>query len=491
MTSLNTSISPERIEHEDLVLFINACFACNGQKEFYGSARGQEVSIGFLHQYILGNYRRLYARTLAAGINQFNQGLIAVHLLESGAEATPTQRQEEGRLIEATLQRMPPQRVYRLFRELRQRRVNNRRTRAVIRTWLKGRNLELDAVKYRNLLRSAVTHAHLKLSSEVGRFLYRGRRSHGRYQTPLFEAWRQAFYDPAAVFELPFSVAQGFAARHGIDPQTLMEQMQDKMTAGEKRRMMRAAQTHGVDLEVELGRMGLTRLALMVLAMPEDERLKRRDELNTAMRDAARRQLSRTPMRLGRVAVILDRSYSSSGSRAKRNRPLAIALALSTLFQEAADTCTVLWTPSLANPLRLTAHGATDLATPLIDALMAEPELVVLVSDGYENCPMGGAAEVVRVWRSQLDPEHRVAFVHLNPAFDADNIAPRSLGPGIATVGVRGAEDAPTMLNFSRFAVGEASLDELEDYLESCVHELLHRHLPRPTALAVAHHDAA
>ena len=63
--------------------------------------------------------------------------------------------------------------------------------------------------------------------------------------------------------------------------------------------------------------------------------------------------------------------------------------------------------------------------------------------------------------------------MHLNPAFDADNIAPRSLGADIATVGVRGAEDALTMLSFSRFAVGEASLADLESYLEARVGEML------------------
>lgn len=58
-----------QVAREDLVMFINACLACTGQREFYDDAYGQRVSIDFLHDYILGNYRLLYARSLCAGIN--------------------------------------------------------------------------------------------------------------------------------------------------------------------------------------------------------------------------------------------------------------------------------------------------------------------------------------------------------------------------------------------------------------------------------------
>src|SRR5512141_2366530 len=102
----------ERIEREDLVMFVNACFACTGQAEFYGASGEQAVAIDFLHRYILGNYRRLYGRTLAAGINHFNRGLILVNLLAEGArDLSPEARIEEGRLIAAALRDLPPQRA--------------------------------------------------------------------------------------------------------------------------------------------------------------------------------------------------------------------------------------------------------------------------------------------------------------------------------------------------------------------------------------------
>ena len=53
-------------------------------------------------------------------------------------------------MIRTTLAEMPPQCVYRLFARLAADRVNNRRTRVVMREWLTARpGLDLDAVKYR------------------------------------------------------------------------------------------------------------------------------------------------------------------------------------------------------------------------------------------------------------------------------------------------------------------------------------------------------
>ncbi len=84
----------QQVEREDLVMFINACLSCTGQREFYDDAWGQKLSLDFLHDYILGNYRLLYTRTLAAGINHFNQSQILLKLLATGKETLPEHRAE-------------------------------------------------------------------------------------------------------------------------------------------------------------------------------------------------------------------------------------------------------------------------------------------------------------------------------------------------------------------------------------------------------------
>jgi hypothetical protein len=195
------------------------------------------------------------------------------------------------------------------------------------------------------------------------------------------------------------------------------------------------------------------------------ERGARYAELNDALERSARRAARRTPLRLGKVAAVLDASYSTSGSTEKRRRPLGVALAASYLLRALAREYRAFWTSPADQELMIEARGQTALAEPLLDALEWEPDLVILVSDGYENDPPGGAAEVARVYRRRLDPHHRREIVHMNPVFDAEHYEPRAIGPAIPTVGLREAQDIPTMLGFARFASGASSLAELEEYL--------------------------
>ena len=55
--------------------------------------------------------------------------------------------------------------------------------------------------------------------------------------------------------------------------------------------------------------------------------------------------------------------------------------------------------------------------------------------------------------------------MHINPVFDAPELGPRRIAAEAPTLGLRDAEDLPTALSFARFAAGDLSLVELEDYL--------------------------
>jgi hypothetical protein len=62
---------------EDVLLFVNAAITSTGQREFHSGAGEQVLSLDFLHRYLLGNYRDLYAATLALDVNDHNAALIA------------------------------------------------------------------------------------------------------------------------------------------------------------------------------------------------------------------------------------------------------------------------------------------------------------------------------------------------------------------------------------------------------------------------------
>lgn len=467
----------EQCEREDLVMFVNACFAATRQNEYYTDQYKTSVSIEFLHRYVMINYRRLYTRTIAAGINHFNQLQIIFNLLQTGSPVDLSQRSEEGELIATALRALPANRVYALFERLQKNRVNNRRTRAVIKRYLQWRSEPaFDAIKYRNKYRAASAHAHTKLDDELGMFLFNMKKEN-TYQTPLLDKYRQAHYSKSAIYELPFTVAESLAQKHGVPRDVFLRKIEHKMTAAEKLRYQTAAaRTKGARLDFDLGRAPLTRLALYVLSLHKNERLERADELHSAFEKATQRTLSRAPLSLGRVATVLDRSRSMTGSREKRNRPLAIALGSSYLLRRAATEYRAFWTPPTENEtfeFSTQPIGQTTLANPLIDALEWQPDLIVVVSDGYENDPPMIVDQVAQVYREKIGKENSPEIVHMNPVFDADHFAPRRLGPTIATVGLRDAEDIPTMLGFARFTAGTATLAELERYLAIRVKRML------------------
>lgn len=452
------------LNREDLAMFINAACACTGQSEFYGADREQRISLDFLHAYVAHNYRGLYALCLVAGINHFNQALVVERLLALGAPRDPSLRARENALLTNALRRLPPQRVYRLFGRLRRARVNNRRTRALLTRWLVGRDLAFDAVKYRGLLRSSARHTHARMLPEVHGFLFDGPHSRKLWEAPLLDAFRRAKYDQRAIYELPFTVAEGLAAAQGIPRKRFLERIQPQMTAHERTRALGRVEREGLTSDADLSRMPLTRGCTLVLSLPIAERTERfRDGLRTS----ARRALFGQPPLPGRVRVVLDSSYSARGGARKRNRPLAVALGVALLAEAGCPDVRCWWshTGGPTDPFTVRPTGQTNLADGLLDALDDRPDLVIVVSDGFENDPPGAAGEVIRLFREHVDPGGRTGIVHLNPVFDATAYMPRALGPSVPTVGIRDAEELPLKLAFARFTHGDVPLTELEAWL--------------------------
>lgn len=461
----------DRVAAEDMLMFVNAAITSSGQREFHSGAHEQRLSLDFLHEYMSGNYRDLYAATLALDVNDHNAVHIARTLLATPGDTDLEQRRLEGRLIGRRLRLVAPQRVYGLFSWLRQSRVNNRRTRAIMRDWLAHRpDPAFDAVKYRTQVKHASRHAHLApATGELGDFLFAARR---HYTQPILEAWRRAHYEQASIYDLPYTVAEGFAAKHKIDRATFLERIAPKMTRMELLRTRGSAQRAGADIAVDLRVMPLTRLASYVLSLPLSERANRRAELTDALRAAAVRVAGRAAGRWGRVAAVLDDSFSTYGSGQKRRRPLAVALACNFLFEALAEHYVPLWTSGRTDALLTYPRGVTPLGERVLDALEHRPERVLIVSDGWDNAPDGMAGEVLRVWRSRLDPGHQVSAVHLNPEFDAHAFDVKALGH-VPTVGVRDAEDVPALVEFARFTEGRTGLAQLKAHFDDRVTRFL------------------
>ncbi|MCO5994247.1 hypothetical protein [Actinoallomurus rhizosphaericola] len=466
--------SADLIAAEDVLLFVNAAITSTGQREFHSGADEQSLSLDFLHEYVLGNYRDLYAATLALDVNDHNAVLIARNLLVTAAEASAEQRRAEGRLIARRLALLPPQRVYGLFRRLRRARVNNRRTRAIMRDWLAARpDPAFDAVKYRAAVKDAVRHAHLAPAGELGPFLFTPHRP-AAYRTPILETWRRAHYEQAAMYDLPYTVAEGFAARHGVPRGAFLQRVAPRLTRLERLRLQESARGLGAEaVRADLGTMPLTRLASYVLGLSLEDRRNRRDELTAALRTAARRAAGEEAGRWGTVAAVLDDSFSAYGSGQKRRRPLAVALACHFLLEALAAEYTPLWLSGRADALSVRPYGPTPLGERILDALELGTDRLVIVSDGWDNAPPGLAGEVLRIWRTRLDPSRACAIVHLNPVYDAADFDVRRLAPTVPTAGVRDAENLVALVELAQFAEGRTGLPELRAHLARRVEDFL------------------
>ena len=461
---------------EDLLLFAAAAVSSTGQREFHTGADDQRPALDFLHEYVHGTLPDLYGLMLALHVNDHNAARI-VHTLLSRPRpsADPATRVRENGLIGRRLALMPPQRVYRLFRRLAAERVNNRRTRAVMRAWLARRPLALDALKYRAGLRAAARHARVPLPAEVARFLFSGpaARRARPYTTPLLESHRRAHYAARELYGLPFTVAEGFAAGHRVPRAVFLEGIAERTTAAERLRLDRGARRLGLDAPLtDLGSAPLLRLCVYVLGLPVAERRERRAELEAALERAALRTAGPLAGTWPRTAAVLDDSYSSIGSPVRRNRPLALALACHHLLRALSPDGSSHWLSGRADPLTARPAGPTRLTETILDALDTGPSRVVVVSDGYDDTPPL-LSDALLLWRRRVDPERSVTMVHLAPVLDTDSLAPHRLSPAVPTIGLHDPAVLPSLVELARFGEERLGLADLRAHLLATADTLL------------------
>jgi hypothetical protein len=158
------------------------------------------------------------------------------------------------------------------------------------------------------------------------------------------------------------------------------------------------------------------------------------------------------------------------GSFEKKNHPISVAEAITEILSKMTKDLKIY--PDIKKPFLVKLEGATDLSEPLIQALKDEPELLVILSDGFENTPSAGLAhQILQAYLTKLGKGKKVMILHINPVFAPEAKDIRKLHEKIMSLGIRDVKQLGLILlialaNYKKTAEIEKVLDELRKKVE-------------------------
>jgi len=363
---------------------------------------------------------------------------------------------------------LPAPRMFRLFDAFRGQgdefgvtKANNARTRKLILSSLIGaKRLDLWTLKYRGKMARALAHAWgQRRFSIIGSIAQKDRRRwtakekaifkdhvfkfRGLNKEPyvveclaflsgkrvdlsirLFQAFVDAKIDIKAGEKLPTEVLEGIRSMYhpGVKPEDILKvkAASGTMTTGERRTVQKRAKAAGVEVKMDPTRYDPVDLYIYAFENGADKKVF--DALDTKAEAAA----AALPVKYDRVGIVVDGSASMAGDRTQHLRPLAATLALRDMLEKTASQCEVVYCGGvLGEDHRIVRpQGDTSLAEGLLAVLGREPEVVYVLSDGYENAPAGRFQDVLVAARGV---GIKTPVFHMNPVFAAEGGAVRQL----------------------------------------------------------------
>ncbi len=444
--------------------FLDTAATATARATFYNTRPAQQAAVETVHRDLFALDRGIYtAALLLPGVTDFSRQIGVVRLLRATRADGLLSPEQEGAAVRALLRLLPPQRLLKMFGMLRTERINNARTRRLILSTLLGTgSLEFWAVKYRRKLATVLTHAWGRRTASivravlakpacdrtgkerriVQRHLYRyvTGDDHDRVAQCVrfilgdedgltlrrLAAYRDAKCDLAIGRVLPYETLEGLRGRYHRDKTSadVLVLTRSQLTAGQQIGLQRKAAESDVVVEFDAARFDAVRLYVYAYEMGLSDAI--RDELLRKARATA----ERLPVRFEHAGILVDVSASMVGHETQARRPIAVALALRDLLAATAEQTTIATSDGRVAPVAelIEPAGDTSLAAGLIGLLRRAPDVVFVLTDGYENAPAGRFAEVVRaVRRIGIEtPIHQ-----LSPVLAAETRGIRSLSAAV------------------------------------------------------------
>lgn len=440
-------------------------FACTGtgQATFYNTKEESVAALSQLHTAALAENRRIYALSALLPVNDRSKQLVLLNLLIAGRQRQDAEL--EWQLIQAVAQTLPFNRILNLFVELQEYGVNNARTRR-LGNWLWNHYGDaFRVIKYRSKFRALLRHCHIKEGSnpkraELHRWIFGKLSKPEQVQhNPLLASRLAAVRDYEAVFALPFDIARDIAVcQHQRKAEEFTREFaqRGKLTRKEE---LRAQATAGV--EVDYRKFSLLELLRHLYQHPPMW-----ERIAPVLDDKAQKlaqPLSLPP----KVALVVDNSQSAIGSSERLYYPLAVIEAIARICLAVKNSdVQAFYVGEPINGSWLKASGGTELRKPLAAALASRPDLVLILSDGYENTSAGSVAQLLN---TKAVRSSGIAIIHLNPVSAAESSGVRRLADGVPTFGLSLPEQLPLCALLGQAYTQPAVLETFFDRIEQAL----------------------
>jgi len=382
----------------------------------------------------------------------------------------------ERKIIDYLLSTLPANRMFNTFINFIDLKINNARTRKTVLPFiLNSPNLAWWSVKYRSKLKKSLSHCWGKKmtsviceimespvwSSKEEDIILTNIRKHivdstinnishieecicfifsllpeASYTIPLFKTFFDAKTDFSKAKGLPKEIIEGIRSTYHptIDKAKTLEVAKSSMTSKEKRLVQNQAVKSGVEIEWDPNTQPLVELFIYGFKMGFTH------EIRSAITWKAKKAASLLPFNYNCVGLLLDDSFSMSGSEDQKLKALAIAYATIEMLSY-IGTDVSMWTTSGRDfHYENKPIGHSNLAHPLIRVLRVDRvDAIFVVSDGYENASEGRFGEVLKIARDKC--KISVPVYHFNPVAAAESkIALRRLAEDVVPTPVTNPE---------------------------------------------------
>jgi len=437
--SYKSLIEGQNLNFELIDKFLNTSMTSTLQEEFYTSKDEQVKTTFKIHEDLEKEHRDVYALSLLLPINDIHKQLIVKNLIKNRID-NKEQTKFENNVILDILQRMPTNRAYKTFDVLMRTKTNNVRARWLARQFLRERkNKRFEALKYNKIMRQMFKHFHISADKilkdkEIENFLF----DKGRVTDELFKNYRKAKTDKEVVYKLPYSIAEGFKSLHKIPDDEFMEKIKGQLSKEERKRVQNRAEKTGIKVEVDLT--SYKPVPLLKYLRAADKEIKGiKNIFEKSCRNEAERLFRY--FEFENVKIILDNSGSMYGSDEKKYHPIAVAEAVAHTLKYLSDETKIISVPNektfLAKP-----DGESRIADGIMKALedidIEKDNLIVIISDGYENSPFVGLSnQILTIFKSKIDKKEKTMIIHINPVFAPESENIKKLSEVIQTYGIR------------------------------------------------------